>query len=75
MGIPNLAKLRKLRTLFAVAALDNPELMPIFERIDSDCADAEAFASNDPIAIARRRREQIKAAEKERSPSRALEQV
>jgi len=75
MGVPDLATLRKLRTLYAGAALDNPELMPIFERIDSDCMDAEAFASKDPIAIARRRREQIKAVEQERSSSRALEQV
>jgi len=75
MGVPDLATLRKLRTLYAGAALDNPELMSIFERIDRDCADAEVLASNDPIAIARRRLEQIKTAEQARGAGRVLEQV
>lgn len=53
MGVPDLATLRKLRTIYAVAALDNLELMPIFERIDGDCSEAEILAAGDPVAKAR----------------------
>lgn len=51
--VPSLTELRVMRDTIAAAALDNVEFLPIFERIDRDCADAEIFASNDPVAILR----------------------
>ena len=51
--VPSLADLRVMRAAGARAALENPELLPIFERIDRDCSDAEVFASSDPVAILR----------------------
>ena len=51
--IPSLEDLRVMRAAGARAALENPEFLPIFERIDRDCEDAEALMSSDPVAILR----------------------
>ncbi len=51
--ILNLDDLRWYRAAAARAALENPEFLPIFERIDSDCEDTEALMSSDPVAILR----------------------
>ena len=53
MAIPILTELRVMRDTIAENTLKNDELLPIFERIDRDCADAEIFASSDPVAILR----------------------
>ena len=53
MTIPSLTELRAMRAMIAAAAIDNVEFLPIFERVDRDCADAEIFASSDPVAILR----------------------
>lgn len=50
---PSLIELRAMRAIVASAAIENVEFLPIFERIDRDCADAEIFASSDPVAILR----------------------
>jgi hypothetical protein len=53
----DLSTMQNLRTGYAALALENPDMMLIFERIDADCADAEALAENDPVTLARRRLE------------------
>ena len=53
MAIPSLTELRAMRAMIATAAINNVEYLPIFERIDRDCEDAEVFASSDPVAILR----------------------
>ena len=60
MGLPDLATLRLLRTGYARLAMKVPDALVLFERIDRDCADAEAFAAADPVAIARRKIEQMR---------------
>lgn len=57
----DLATMRALRAGYAALALENPEFMPVFDRIDRDTEDAEALAANDPVTIARRRLEAFKA--------------
>ena len=66
MSMPDLPTLRALRSGYARLAVELPEFLPVFERIDQDCADAEIFASIDPVAIARRHLE--KAREAQRAP-------
>ena len=51
--LPSLTELRAMRTAAARAALANDELLPIFKRIDQDCADTEKLMSSDPVAILR----------------------
>lgn len=60
MGLPDLNTMRLLRTGFARLAIKNPEALPLFERIDADCADVEALSTADPVAVARRKIEQLR---------------
>lgn len=53
MAKPDLPILRALRSGYAVLALSCEAYLPVFERIDRDCADAETLASNDPVAVLR----------------------
>jgi hypothetical protein len=57
----DLATMRLLRDGYAALAIVNDSAMPVFERIDRDCTDAEALAENDPVTLARRRVEQARA--------------
>ena len=58
MAVPGIDELRVMRAAAARAAIINSEFLPIFERIDQDCADREALASSDPVAILRAQLEQ-----------------
>lgn len=52
---------RELHETSAILSAEDPDYMPIFERMEVELAEAEAAAANDPVTQARKRREALRA--------------
>lgn len=51
----DLSELRMMRSALAKKLMERPDFAPFFERVDADCQEAELIASEDHVALARRR--------------------
>lgn len=59
-----IARLERCHEIAAECASENPELIPVFQRIEQELGAARTALINDPIARARRIAEQRRAASK-----------